>query len=104
MASTASVQTDASGNSFIELEGRKIPLGSDFSTQSVGVLDVVNNAVNRLNSTTVGKYVVNFSESLKSGDQTSIIIAGTVVIGGLFLLYNLFSSNTSEEPTQVDGG
>lgn len=103
MASTASVQTDASGNSFIELEGRKIPLGSDFSTQSVGVMDVVNGAVNRLNSSAVGKYVVNFSESLKSGDQTSIIIAGTVVIGGLFLLYNLFASNTSGEPVQTDG-
>lgn len=91
------VKTDTDGRSYIELDGQRVQFGENFNTNPVGIKDILNIIMNNLRNSEIGQVLTKFGNDLREGDRTAVLIAGTVVVGGL-LLYMMLSQS-GNEPT-----
>jgi hypothetical protein len=106
-----SVKTDELGNSYVELDGQRVDFdNNNFSSKSIGISDIVRMAMNHLlQDTAFGKMLTKFGTNLKEGEQSTLILAGTVVVGGLILYYMLGSAgpgaaDSSKQPSGSQHG
>jgi membrane-associated progesterone receptor component len=112
LAEDDSVEHNNPGNIFVDFEGQKIHVGSEYTVEKIGFNDVVKMVVHYLKNTALGKRfeglfdhsvpVAVYIERLKNGDPETIGMAVASIVAGMavgYLILSIFNSNQEESDT-----